>query len=86
MRKAKKPTAPKLGKELTAAEVQERRAEAFFQMEEPMRNCSDRAEIVGELLRAGRQDLCEERIYQLEEMLVALMDVHRKAGSTHAQK
>src|SRR5712664_4624875 len=57
MRKAKKPTAPKLGKELTAAEVQERRAEAFFQMEEPLRNCSDRAEIVGELLRAGRQDL-----------------------------
>ena len=52
MRKAKKPTAPKLGKELTAAEVQERRAEAFFQMEEPLRNCSDRAEIVGEFAPA----------------------------------
>ena len=44
MRKAKKPATSKPRKELTADEVQERRAEAFFNMEEPLRNCSDRAE------------------------------------------
>ena len=46
MRKAKK-AAPK--KTLTSAEIHERRSEAFYQMEEPLRDCSDRAEIAGEL-------------------------------------
>ena len=56
MRKAKK-AAPK--KTLTAAEIDKRRAEWFFEMEEPLRDCSDRAEIVATLLRSGRLNLCE---------------------------
>ena len=69
MRKAKK-AAPK--KNLTAAEIDARRSEAFFQMEEPLRDCSDRVEIAATLLRAGRMDLCTDIIWELEKMLLRL--------------
>jgi hypothetical protein len=57
---------------LTAAEVQERRAEAFFNMEQPLRDCSDRAEIAATLLRSERSDLCLDVIYELEKRLLNL--------------
>jgi hypothetical protein len=82
MRKAKR-AAPK--KTLTDAEINERRAEAFFQMEEPLRDCSDRAEIAATLLRAGRHDLCTDIIWELEKMLVALMAEYQKASNPHAE-
>jgi hypothetical protein len=82
MRKAKK-AAPK--KTLTAAEVDERRSEAFFQMEEPLRACSDRAEIAATLPRAGRHDLCTDFIWELEKMLVALRAEYLKASNPHAE-
>ena len=82
MRKAKK-AAPR--KTLTAAEVDERRAEAFFQMEEPLRDCSDRAEIAATLLRAGRPNLCVDIIYELEKMLLALRADYLKAAENHAE-
>jgi hypothetical protein len=82
MRKAKR-AAPR--KTLTAAEVYERRAEAFFQMEEPLRDCSDRAEITAALLRAGRPDLCVDIIYELEKMLVALRNEYQKAATHDAE-
>jgi hypothetical protein len=85
MRKAKKPAAPKPRKELTADEVRERRAEAFFQMEEPLRDCSDRAEIAATLLRAGRHDLCTDIIWELEKMLLALRTEWLKASTSHAE-
>jgi hypothetical protein len=82
MRKAKT-AAPK--KTLTPAEVDERRAEAFFQMEEPLRDCSDRAEIVATLLRAGRLDLCQDIIWELEKMLLALRAEWLKVSTIHAE-
>ena len=82
MRKAKK-AAPK--KTLTAAEIDQRRAEAFFQMEEPLRDCSDRAEIAATLLRAGRLNLCVDIIYELEKMLLALRARWLKESETHAE-
>jgi hypothetical protein len=82
MRKAKK-AAPK--KTLTAAEVHERRAEAFFQMEEPLRDCSDHAEIAATLLRAARPDLCEGIIYELEKMLADVRAEYLKASTIHAE-
>jgi len=82
MRKAKR-TAQK--KTLTAAEVDERRAEAFFQMEEPLRDCSDRAEIAATLLRAGRHDLCTDIIWELEKMLLSLRAEWLKASTSHAE-
>ncbi len=85
MRKAKKPATPKPRKELTAAEVQERRAEAFFNMEQPLRDCSDRAEIAATLLRAERSDLCLDIIYELEKMLLALRTEWLKASTSHAE-
>jgi hypothetical protein len=82
MRKAKK-AAPK--KTLTAAEVDARRSEAFYQMEEPLRDCSDRAEIAATLLRAGRHDLCTDIIWELEKMLTNLRAEYLKARNPHAE-
>jgi hypothetical protein len=82
VRKAKR-AAPK--KTLTAAEIDERRAEAFMQMEEPLRDCSDRAEIAATLLRAGRLNLCEDIIYELEKMLLAVRASWLKESETHAE-
>jgi hypothetical protein len=79
MRKAKK-AAPK--KTLTAAEVDERRSVAFFQMEEPLRDCSDHAEIAATLLRSNRPDLCTDIIWEFEKMLLALRAEYLKAAST----
>jgi hypothetical protein len=70
---------------LTAAEVDARRSEAFFQMEEPLRDCSDRAEIAATLLRAGRHDLCTDIICELEKMLLDLRAEYLKAGTTDAE-
>jgi len=78
MRKAKK-AAPK--KTLTAAEVDARRSEAFFQMEEPLCDCSDRAEIAAILLRDGRMDLCTDIIWELEKMLLVLRAEWLKAST-----
>jgi hypothetical protein len=82
MRKPKK-AAPK--KTVTAAEAEAVRAEAFFQMEEPLRDCSDRAEIAATLLRAGRPDLCTDIIWELEKMLLALRAEYLNALSNHAK-
>jgi hypothetical protein len=82
MRKAKK-AAPK--KTLTSAEIDERRSEAFFQMEEPLRDCSDRAEIAATLLRADRHDLCTDIIWELEKMLLDLRAAWLKASMSHAE-
>jgi hypothetical protein len=82
MRKAKR-AAPK--KTLTATEVDERRSEAFFRMEEPLRDCSDRAEIAATLLRAGRMDLCTDIIWELEKMLRDLRAGWLKASTIHAE-
>jgi hypothetical protein len=78
MRKPKKKT-------LTPVEVDARRSEAFFEMEEPLRDCSDRAEIAATLLRAGRPDLCTDIIWELEKMLLALRAEYLKASSSHAE-
>ena len=82
MRKAKG-AAPK--KTLTDAEIDQRRAEAFFQMEEPLRDCSDRAEIAATLLRAERSDLCLDVIYELEKRLLSLRAEWLKASTSHAE-
>jgi hypothetical protein len=82
MRKAKK-AAPR--KTLTAAEVDERRSKAFFDMEQPLRDCSDRAEIAATLLRAGRLNLCVDIIYELEKMLLALRADWLKESEIHAE-
>jgi hypothetical protein len=82
VRKAKK-AAPK--KTLTAAEIAQRRAEAFFQMEEPLRDCSDRAEIAATLLRSGRLNLCHDVILELEEKLLALRANWLKESEIHAE-
>ncbi len=82
MRKAKK-AAPK--KTMTAAEITQRRADAFFEMEEPLRDCSDRAEMVATLLRNGRLDLCHDVILELEEKLLALRADWLKESKTHAE-
>ena len=79
MCKAKK-AAPK--KTMTAAEVDARRSEAFFQMEEPLRECSDRAEIAATLLRADRPDLRTDIIWELEKMLLALRAEYLKAAAS----
>ena len=83
MRKAKK-AAPKK-KSLTDAEIDRRRAEWFFQMEEPLRDCSDRAEIAATLLRSGRLNLCYDVILELEEKLLALRDSWLKESAIHAE-
>jgi hypothetical protein len=70
---------------LTPVEVDARRSEAFFEMEEPLRDCSDRAEIAATLLRAGRPDLCTDIIWELEKMLLALRAEYLKASSSHAE-
>lgn len=82
MRKAKR-AAPK--KTLTAAEIDERRSKAFFQMEEPLRDCSDRAEIAATLLRAGRLNLCHDLILELEEKLLALRADWLKESTNYAE-
>ena len=81
MRKAKK-AAPK--KTLTAAERQAARG-VVFEMEEPLHDCSDRAEIVATLLRSGRLNLCEDVILELEEKLLALRASWLKEGEIHAE-
>jgi hypothetical protein len=70
---------------LTAAEVQERRAEAFFNMEQPLRDCSDRAEIAATLLRSERSDLCLDVIYELEKRLLNLRAEWLKASTSDAE-
>jgi hypothetical protein len=85
MRKAKKPATPKPRKELTSAEVQEQRAKAFFEMEQPLRECFERAEIAAMCLREGRSELAENVIYELEEMLGALKTEYLKASTSHAE-
>jgi hypothetical protein len=77
MRKPKKSAAPKPGKELTADEVKERRAHAFWEMEAPLRDCFQRA-VMGQ----GRSELAEDIVYELEEMLGALRSDYRKGAST----
>jgi hypothetical protein len=83
MRKAKK-AAPKK-KPLTDDAIAQRRAEAFFQMEEPLRDCSDRAEIAATLLRSGRLNLCHDVILELEEKLLALRASWLKESEIHAE-
>jgi hypothetical protein len=48
------------GRTLTSAEVDARRSEAFFQMEAPLRECFERAEIAAILFDQDRQDLCSD--------------------------
>jgi hypothetical protein len=69
-------------KKLTAAEVQERRAHAFWEMEAPLRDCFQRAEIATILMGQGRSELAEDIVYELEEMLGALRSDYRKGAST----
>jgi hypothetical protein len=58
---------------------------AFFDMEQPLRDCSDRAEIAATLLRAGRLNLCVDIIYELEKMLLALRADWLKESEIHAE-
>jgi hypothetical protein len=51
-------------------------------MEEPLRDCSDRAEIAATLLRAQRPDLYTDIIWEREKMLLALRAEYLKAAST----
>jgi hypothetical protein len=85
MRKPKKPNSPKLGElELTAEEVKERRAHAFWEMEAPLRDCSERAEIAEILIGQGRSDLADDIVYEIKDMLDALRADYRKGASTKA--
>jgi hypothetical protein len=59
--------------------------EAFFQMEEPLRDCSDWAEIVATLLRSGRLNPCHDVILELEEKLLALRASLLKESEIHAE-
>jgi hypothetical protein len=80
MRKPKKigsDREPNLGKELTADQVKERRAKAFFEMEVPLWECFQRAEIVEILLGRERSDLAEEPMFEVKDMLQALMTNYR---------
>jgi hypothetical protein len=70
---------------LSAAEIDARRSEAFFQMEEPLRDACDHAEIAGTLLRDGRPDLCPLIVWELEEKLLALRANWLKESSKHAE-
>ena len=54
-------------------------------MEEPLHDCSDRAEIVATLLRSGRLNLCEDVILKLEEKLLALRASWLKESEVHAE-
>jgi hypothetical protein len=54
-------------------------------MEEPLRDCSDRAEIAAILLCDGRMDLCTDSIWELEKMLLALRANWLKASTIHAE-
>jgi hypothetical protein len=72
-------------KTLTSEEIDARRSEAFFQMEEPLRDACDHAEIAGTLLRDGRPHLCQLIVWELEEKLVALRANWLKESSNHAE-
>jgi hypothetical protein len=72
-------------KALTPVEIDARRSEAFFQMEEPLRDACDHAEIAGTLLRDGRPDLCPLIVWELEEKLLALRANWLKESSPHAE-
>jgi hypothetical protein len=54
-------------------------------MEEPLRDCSDRAEIAATLLRSGRLNLCHDVILELEEKLLALRASWLKESEIHAE-
>lgn len=69
MSKAKKDT---LKNRLTDDEITLRRADAFFEMENPLRDCADLSEIAATLLRSNRLDLCHDIILELEKKLLAL--------------
>jgi hypothetical protein len=84
MRKPKKPGAPKQRKELSSDEIKERRSLAFFHLEAPLRECSERAEIAAILIGQGRSDLADDIVYEIQEMLETMRADYRKAATIYA--